>query len=105
MKLREDLSGEPCFPALAFSLKGGDVLYEPSCLPLRLLNQAETFITDLVLTPPGEMRILTGEPYFLPLAFSLKKMEGGGRSPRTILPSFETSNLWGRFITDFTLAM
>jgi len=52
-----------------------DVLYEPSCLPLRLLTQAERFIADLALAPAGQMRIFTGEPYLLPLAFSLK---GGG---------------------------
>jgi len=51
------------------------VLYEPSCPPLRLLTQAEKFINDLVLTPNGQIRILTGEPYFFPLVFSLK---GGG---------------------------
>jgi len=83
MKSREDLTGELCFPALTFSLKGGGVLYEWSCLPLRLLTQGERFITDLVLTPPRQMRILTGEPYFLPSAFSLKKRVGGcgERSP------------------------
>jgi len=75
MKSNEGLTGEPCFPALAFSLKGGDVPYELSCPPSRLLTQAERFITDLVLTLAGRMRILTDEPYFLPQTFSLK---GGG---------------------------
>ena len=71
----EGLPGEPCFPALAFSLKGGGVLYEPSCLLLRLLTRAERFIAELALTPAGQMRLFPGEPYLLPLAFSLK---GGG---------------------------
>jgi len=42
---------------------------------LRLLIQAERLITDLAPTLMGQMRILTGEPFFLPLTFSLK---GGG---------------------------
>ena len=37
----EGLTGESCFPALAFSLKGGSVLCEPSRLPLRILTQAK----------------------------------------------------------------
>ena len=75
IKSREDLTGELCFPALAFSLKGRGILCEPSCLPPRPLTQAERFITDLALTPTGQMRILTEELYFLSQAFSL---EGGG---------------------------
>ena len=91
--------------SLLYEVKGGfnwwtvlpspGVLYELSFPPLRFLTQAEKFITDLVLTPPGQTRILTGEPYFLPLVFSLK---GGGVLYESSCPSLRLLTHGERFI-------
>jgi len=81
--------------------KGGGVLYEPSCPPLRFLTQAEQFITDLVLTPPGKTRILINEQYFLPLAFSLK---GGGVLYEPSCPSVTLLTHGERFMIDLIFA-
>jgi len=88
MKSREDLTGEPHFPALVSSLKGGGVLYEPSCPPLRLLTHGKRFMVDLVLTPPGQMRILTGKPYLFMSVDSIAFVRLQRSHAQLSLPSF-----------------
>ena len=71
MGARDDLTVEPNCSTLAFSLKGGGVLYESSSPNLEASNPSERFVTDLVLAR-REKEDLTGEPYCSTLAFSLK---------------------------------
>ena len=77
---------------MAFSLKGGGVLYEPTFPALETSNTREQFVTDSL---KGE-EDLTGELFRSTLAFSL---EGGGVLDEPTFPALETSNAREQFVT------